>query len=107
MANSGDNAVLNTLLLTAVVGVAGFIGVNVVQQGQVLSGIQSTLADHSKYFDELIPIIKDAAVMTRRLDDQDKRDDRIEAHLDATDKRVDSIVTANQNPASAYKWSPH
>ena len=90
---------LNSILLTALLGIASTIGYMTVEQGQSLSGIQSTLADHTRYFDELNPIIKDAAVMGRRLDDIDKRGDRFEAHLDATDHRVDGLE-------AMHRWSP-
>lgn len=82
---------LNSLLFTAILGVAGTIGYMTVQQGETLSRVESKLEDHTKYFEKIDPVISAAAVAARRMDDEDRRGDRIESHLDATDKRVDLL----------------
>ena len=82
---------LNSLLFTAILGVASTIGYMTIQQGNTLARVESKLEDHSKYFEKIDPVISAAAVATRRMDDEDRRGDRIETHLESTDHRVDVL----------------
>lgn len=91
---------LNTGLISIVIAAAGFIGVMVVQHGQAIAGIASTMAELTRTLDEIRPLSADAAVLKARVDQQGQRSDQIEQHLDATDKRVDrlEVIVPRKSP---------
>lgn len=92
---------LNTTMLTAILAIAGTVGLMVIRQGNTLSGIEQILISHSNALSEMTPFMqKNAsinAVFELRLNADDKRMDHQDDHMAATDHRVDVIQTETEH----------
>ena len=88
-----DKIILSALgaVLLILISIAGYLGAMTIQESNALARVESELESHSKYFEKVDPVISAAAVAVRRMDDEDKRGDRMETHLEATDRRVDVL----------------